>query len=201
MRRILMQALTSGERKRFVLHEYQGHPIDTWTQPATQIALAEATSFHQQAGWFPARSADYGDDVRARLEMGVDVRAADYIAALGKRKSLWLSLFDHRSFDGLLDAIVVPTTPFPATAIGVEDVSVKGNTEKVRAGLLRLNRPANFAELPAVSVPAGFTSAGLPVGLQIVGQHWQEKNLLQIAYAFEKTHDFHLRRPALALSP
>jgi aspartyl-tRNA(Asn)/glutamyl-tRNA(Gln) amidotransferase subunit A len=200
VRRILMQALTSGEEKRFVLHEYQGYSIDRWTEPATQIALAEATSFHQQSGWFPALSGDYGDDVLARLKMGVDVRATDYIAALGRRTSLWLSLFDHRSFSGLLDAIVVPTTPFPATVIGVEDVSIKGESEKVRTGLLRLNRPANFAELPAVSVPAGFTSSGLPVGLQIVGQHWQEKNLLQIAYAFEKTHDFHLRRPALALS-
>jgi aspartyl-tRNA(Asn)/glutamyl-tRNA(Gln) amidotransferase subunit A len=162
--------------------------------------LAEATDFHQRSGWFPVRAGEYGEDVRTRLEMGLDIRATDYLAAVKKRETAWLSLFDHRSFPGLLDAVVVPTTPFPATAIGVEEVSVNGEKERVRAGLLRLNRPANFAELPAISMPCGFTSSGLPVGLQIIGKNWQEKNLLQIAQAFERTHDYHLRHPSLTVS-
>jgi aspartyl-tRNA(Asn)/glutamyl-tRNA(Gln) amidotransferase subunit A len=109
----------------------------------------------------------------------------------------WLTLFDHRSFPGLLNAVVAPTTPFATPEIGAEEVPVDGQIEKVRAGLLRLNRPANFAELPAISVPCGFSSSGLPIGLQIIGWGWQELSLLRIAHAFEKAHDGHLRRPPL----
>jgi aspartyl-tRNA(Asn)/glutamyl-tRNA(Gln) amidotransferase subunit A len=111
----------------------------------------------------------------------------------------WLGLFGQAVAGVLLDAVVVPTTPFVATVIGTEEVSANGETEKVRAGLLRLNRPANFAGLPSISIPCGFTSSGLPVGLQIIGQSWQEKKTLQIAHAFENAHDYQLRRPPLAV--
>jgi aspartyl-tRNA(Asn)/glutamyl-tRNA(Gln) amidotransferase subunit A len=197
VRKILMKALSEPKRKTVSFHEYRARAVDGWTEPSTNIALAEATSFHQRSGWFPARSAEYGEDVRTRLEMGREVRATDYIAAFANRRTAWLSLFDHRSdFLGLLDAIVTPTTPFAATKIGVEEVSVNGETEKVRSALLRLNRPANFAELPAISVPCGFTATGLPVGLQIIGNGWREKSLLQFASAFERTHP-QLRRPSI----
>jgi aspartyl-tRNA(Asn)/glutamyl-tRNA(Gln) amidotransferase subunit A len=196
VRKILMNALTAAKRKTIYLHEYKSPGVPGWTGPSTNIALAEATAFHQGSGWFPARSAEYGEDVRTRLEMGREIRATDYIAALARRSSAWLSLFDHRSdFVGLLDAIVAPTTPFSATKIGVEEISVNGENEVVRAALLRLNRPANFAELPAISVPCGFTSAGLPVGLQIIGHAWQEKSLLQFAHGFERAHP-QPRRPS-----
>lgn len=132
--------------------------------------------------------------------MGTEIRATDYIAAFAARPTAWISLFDHRSdFVGLFDAIVTPSTPFAATGIGVEEVSVNGESEKVRAALLRLNRPANFAELPAISVPCGFTTSGLPVGLQIIGHDWQEKSLLQFAHAFEHAHPQN-RRPPLTSS-
>jgi aspartyl-tRNA(Asn)/glutamyl-tRNA(Gln) amidotransferase subunit A len=200
LRTVLMRSLKQGKHDPFVLHEYRASSVHTWTEPSTQIALAEATDFHRRSGWFPARAAEYGEDVRARLEMGLDVRAADYLAAIKTRESSWLSLFDHRSFPGFLNAVAVPTTPFPAPVVGVEELLLNGKTEKVRAGLLRLNRPANFTGLPAISVPCGFTSSGLPVGLQIIGNNWQEKALLQIAHAFEKAHDYCHRRPPVATS-
>jgi aspartyl-tRNA(Asn)/glutamyl-tRNA(Gln) amidotransferase subunit A len=195
VRTILMKALAPPKSEIVCLHEYRAPGVHGWTEPSTNIALAEATAFHQSSGWFPLRSAEYGEDVRTRLEMGGEIRATDYIASLAKRPTAWISLFDHRSdFVGLLDAIVTPVTPFSATEIGVEAVSINGESEKVRAALLRLNRPANFAELPAISVPCGFTPSGLPVGLQIIGHGWQEKSLLQFAHAFERVHP-QTRRP------
>ena len=200
VRKILMKTLAAPNGGLVCLHEYRAPTVNSWTEPSTNIALAEATAFHQSSGWFPSRSAEYGEDVRTRLEMGREIRATDYIAAFTKRQLAWLSLFDHRSdFVGLIDAIVTPTTPFSATKIGVEDISVNGETEKVRAALLRLNRPANFAELPAISVPSGFTPSGLPVGLQIIGHGWQEESLLQFAHAFQHAHPQN-RRPPLASS-
>jgi aspartyl-tRNA(Asn)/glutamyl-tRNA(Gln) amidotransferase subunit A len=196
VRDVLMGALSTGKHSPVVFHEYKVPSLDSWTEPSTAIALAEATDFHQRSGWFPARAADYGEDVRIRLEMGREIRATDYLAALSKRECAWIHLFDHRSdFRGLLDAIVAPTTPIPAPEIGVEEALVKGEKEKVRAALLRLNRPTNFAQLPSISIPCGLTTSGLPVGLQIIGQMWQELSLLRIAHAFENAHEHHLRRP------
>jgi aspartyl-tRNA(Asn)/glutamyl-tRNA(Gln) amidotransferase subunit A len=198
--KIVMNALEEKSSARFVLHKTQASPVHKWTDPSTSIALADATEFHQRSGWFPSRAKEYGQDVRTRLEMGLEVRAVDYLAALDMRTMAWLALFGPGVAGvGMLDALVVPTTPFAATEIGAEEISINGEKEKVRAGLLRLNRPANFAGLPSISIPCGFTSSGLPVGLQIIGQSWQEKKILQIAHAFESAHDYHMRRPPLAV--
>ncbi|HEY6386518.1 MAG TPA: amidase [Candidatus Acidoferrum sp.] len=200
VRAILMHALAAPKPMAVHLHEYRSPAVHGWTEPSTNIALVEATAFHQSSGWFPTRSTEYGEDVRARLEMGVEIRATDYIAALAKRPTAGVSLFDHRSdFAGLLDVIAAPVTPISATKIGVEEVSVNGVNEKVRAALLRLNRPANFAEFPAISVPCDFTTSGLPVGLQLIGHAWQEKSLLQIAHTFARAHP-QSRRPPLTSS-
>jgi aspartyl-tRNA(Asn)/glutamyl-tRNA(Gln) amidotransferase subunit A len=57
--------------------------------------------------------------------------------------------------------------------------------------------PCNLAGLPGLSIPCGFSQAGLPIGLQIIGNHFQEEIILQIAYAFEQHTDFHRRKPNL----
>jgi aspartyl-tRNA(Asn)/glutamyl-tRNA(Gln) amidotransferase subunit A len=199
VRKIAMDALEKKNHASFALHESRASWVHEWTDPSTNIALADATDFHVRSGWFPARASEYGEDVRTRLEMGLNIRAVDYLGALDMRTRAWLGLFGQTKAGALLDALVVPTTPFAATEIGMEEVSTNGETEKVRAGLLRLNRPANFAGLPSISIPCGFTSSGLPVGLQIIGQSWQEKTILQVAHAFERSHDYHLRRPPLAV--
>jgi aspartyl-tRNA(Asn)/glutamyl-tRNA(Gln) amidotransferase subunit A len=55
----------------------------------------------------------------------------------------------------------------------------------------------NLAGLPGVSIPCGFTQGGLPIGLQLIGQPFQEANLLAIAQAYEQGHDWHTRHPVL----
>nr|MDJ0885763.1 amidase family protein [Desulfobacterales bacterium] len=56
---------------------------------------------------------------------------------------------------------------------------------------------ANLAGIPGISVPCGFSSAGRPIGLQIMGRHFDEARLLQVAHNFEQATDFHKRKPAL----
>lgn len=161
-----------------------------------QIAWPEATHYHQQAGWFPARAADYGDDVRSRLEMGANVSATAYLSALELREKfiqqLLLTLEDEE-----LDALVVPTTPIAAPRIGQESIRLGDSEHPTRALLLRNNRPANLAGVPALSVPCGLTPEGLPAGLQFIGAVCKEHLLLQIALLFESAHG-QFRRPALA---
>lgn len=151
-----------------------------------QIAWAEATHYHQQAGWFPAKAAEYGEDVRTRLEFGTKVAATTYLKALEFREVFIQQL--HLALEGnRLDALISPTTPIAAPLIGEETTSVNGQNRPTRALLLRLNRPANLAGIPALSVPCGSTPEGLPIGLQLMGAVTQEFLLLRIAAAFEGT--------------
>lgn len=195
VRAILTKALQGLNSRQVVVHECSLPGIHAWTEPSTRIALAEATDFHTRSGWFPTRASEYGEDVRTRLEMGREVLAVDYLAALAARRHAAISMIPRSNPRSFPRALVVPTTPFPAPKSSEEEVHVDGEREKVRAGLIRLNRPANYSGLPSISVPCGFTASGLPVGLQIIGQPWGEKEILRIAHAFEKTHDFQRRRP------
>jgi aspartyl-tRNA(Asn)/glutamyl-tRNA(Gln) amidotransferase subunit A len=160
-----------------------------------QIAWAEATHYHRHSGFFPARSAEYGDDVRTRLEIGAKVLASDYLQALNHRVQ-FIHQFVRRMFEEKVDALLVPTTAIPAPVIGEEKTTVEGKDCTTRALLLRLNRPANLANVPAISLPGGFTDSGLPVGFQLIGARGAQFRLLSIARAYERTNP-QLRHPQL----
>jgi len=149
------------------------------------IAWVEATVYHQHAGWFPTRVAEYSPDVYKRLEMGMKVTAVDYLRARDMREQFkkdFLQIFSAND----LDALVVPTTPIAATRLGEDSVVIDGVSHPTRALLLRLNRPANLAGVPAISVPCGRTKAGLPIGLQFITEWTDEPLLLEIARDFER---------------
>ena len=150
-----------------------------------QIAWAEATLYHQQAGWFLEHSAEYGEDVRTRLEMGTHVSAVSYLKALQTREKFISAL--HLALENThVDALAVPTTPIAAPLIGEESTSINGSLHPTRALLLRLNRPANLAGVPAISVPYGRSELGLPIGLQFIAAVNQEPLLLGLARNFEQ---------------
>lgn len=162
-------------------------------EPATNIALAEATHYHQSQGFYPANIADYGQDVSGRLEMGTQVSAAHYLRAFDVKRQVEKDFdvaFEH------VDAIIAPAVPIPAPRIGDNAVIIAGEKETVRSALVRLNRPANLTGHPAISIPCGFTDDGLPVGLQLIGPKWSEATLLAISFAFQEATDWHNRRPA-----
>src|ERR1700722_1490466 len=152
-----------------------------------QIAWAEATHYHQQAGWYPLHAADYGEDVRSRLEMGQKVSALEYLRALDLRDKFIagspLALLENE-----FDAPVTPATPIAAPLIGEENISIAGKDHPTRALLLRLNRPANLGGLPPLSVPCGLTPSGLPAGLQFLAALNAESLLLDLANRFEQSH-------------
>jgi len=169
--------------------------LDASVGPSTNIALAEATHYHESKGHFPARSSEYGDDVRHRLELGRKVSAADYLRALEVKREITAE-FDSVFQD--VDAILAPTLPITAPLIGEKEVSIGGKKETVRSALVRLNRPANLTGHPAMSLPCGLTRSGLPIGLQLIGPYWSEFQLLSIALAYEDATEWHKRRPPIA---
>jgi aspartyl-tRNA(Asn)/glutamyl-tRNA(Gln) amidotransferase subunit A len=144
------------------------------------IHAPEASAYH--ATMLDAVPERYTPTVRLRLEMGRYVLAEDYIRALNAREVL------RRAVDAAIgdrDALVLPTLPIPAPPIGAESVAINGANEPVRALMLRLTQPFNLTGHPAVSIPCGRTSQGLPCGLQLVGRRNETEALLQAALACE----------------
>lgn len=168
--------------------------LEEASEPSTQIALAEALEYHESQGYFPARAADYGADVRKRLELGGTVRAVDYLRAQQSRERLRA---DFRAAFERVDAILAPAVPIPAPRIGEDTVVSAGETQSVRGALVRMNRPANFTGFPAISVPCGFTRSGMPIGLALHGPEWGEAKLLRIAFLYEQATEWHKRHPSL----
>jgi aspartyl-tRNA(Asn)/glutamyl-tRNA(Gln) amidotransferase subunit A len=161
----------------------------------TDVAIAHASSapavyihIHSSEGaTYHARTLDtladrYTPVVRRRLELGRYVLAQDYVRAMEGRELL------RREVDAALagcDALVLPTLPIPAPPIGAESVIVNGASEPVRALMLRLTQLFNVTGHPAISIPCGATSEGLPVGLHVVGHRSQTEALLHLALACE----------------
>lgn len=173
-------------KKQTTLVKSVSIPLLNETEDAgNRIAWAEATHYHQKSGWFPQHAAEYGDDVRDRIEKGTTILAVDFLEAMELRER-FIAEFHAAMLDQDLDALVVPTTPITAAKVGEESIAVGGTEYLTRALLLRLNRPANLAGIPALTVPCGFTQNDLPVGLQFIGPLNSEFTLLQLARNFEQ---------------
>jgi aspartyl-tRNA(Asn)/glutamyl-tRNA(Gln) amidotransferase subunit A len=140
------------------------------------------------------RAAGFGAEVKRRVMLGTYSLSAGYHEAYYGRAQKVRTLV-KRDFDavfGRVDAIVAPTTPNVAFRHG----------EKADPLAMYLNDvftvPASLAGLPALSVPCGFTRAGLPVGLQLIGKAFDESTLFRMAYAYEQATEWHTRRPELS---
>jgi aspartyl-tRNA(Asn)/glutamyl-tRNA(Gln) amidotransferase subunit A len=165
---------------------------------ASQLVIAEINDYHESQGYYPARAAEYGDDVRGHLEMGHKLLAVDYLRALPKRRQI---VEDFQAAFEEVDVILAPTSPIPAPRVGARTVHAPGEGDNiVRAELLRLTRPANQTGFPAISIPCGFTREGLPVGLQLMGPRWGEARLLAIALAYEEATEWHKGHPEFLAS-
>ncbi len=157
------------------------------------VISPEAYAYHE--GWIKTRPRDYGADVRQRLLVGAFVSGADYLK--GQRVRALIRDEVDRAL-GKLDVLVCATTPMPAPAVGQNEVAIGAETQPVRPNLIRFTRPFNLTGHPAASVPCGFTAAGLPVGLQIIGRPFDEATVLRAADAYQRVTDWHTRRPPAA---
>jgi aspartyl-tRNA(Asn)/glutamyl-tRNA(Gln) amidotransferase subunit A len=173
-------------RKRgFTLKEISIPLLDHTESAGNNIAWAEAARYHQKMDWFPRHAAEYGEDVRSRMEIGTRVSATAYLEAMEQREA-FIAQFHGALATAKVDALVVPTTPIPAPLIGEESTTIDGKDYATRALLLRLNRPANLAGLPAISLPAGLTPSGLPIGIQLIGCASRDDQVLSIGSSLEK---------------
>jgi aspartyl-tRNA(Asn)/glutamyl-tRNA(Gln) amidotransferase subunit A len=153
------------------------------TTPAVYMHIHSSEGATYHARTLDAVPDRYTPVVRCRLEVGRYVLAQDYHRAMEGRELL------RREVDAALedcDALVLPTLPIAAPVRGAESVLVNGAPEPVRALMLRLTQLFNVTGHPAISIPSGITSDGLPVGLQIVGHRDRTGDLLYAAQAVER---------------
>ncbi|MFJ7754204.1 Asp-tRNA(Asn)/Glu-tRNA(Gln) amidotransferase subunit GatA [Peribacillus muralis] len=140
------------------------------------------------------RAEGFGDEVKRRIMLGTFSLSSGYYDAYYKKAQKVRTLI-KRDFEDVFekyDLIVGPTTPTPAFKIG----------EKVDDPLTMyandiLTIPVNLAGVPGISVPCGFGANGLPLGLQMIGKHFDESTIYRAAHAFEQATDFHKQFPKL----
>ena len=131
----------------------------------------------------------YQPETLRRIRTGEKYSAAEYIRS---RRGLDEQRRRSRDFFTEVDLLITPTMPTPAPAIA-DLKKDPGALRPAELKLLRNTRPFNVWGLPAISVPCGFTKAGLPVGLQIAGPHWREDLVLKLAHAYEQATEWHKR--------
>jgi aspartyl-tRNA(Asn)/glutamyl-tRNA(Gln) amidotransferase subunit A len=153
------------------------------------VLYVEAASYYEV--YLHKRPDDFSDAVRELLQLGLLIRGTEYLAAQRGRTRL---VETFREALRRFDVLVTPTVPVSAPRIGEETLS---NGEGLRPGLLRLVTPFNTVGFPALSLPCGYTEAGLPIGLQLAAGPYKEALLLKVAYAYERSHRWLDRRPLL----
>ena len=130
----------------------------------------------------------FGEDVRRRLEDGAKTTSTEY--ALSRRMQAEVQKRCELFFESY-DLLITPTTPIAAPTI-------EGHDAVEQAGrLTRFTAPFNITGLPALSVPCGFTSEGLPIGLQIVARAWGDSKALNAGYAYEQGTEWHKKFPTI----
>jgi aspartyl-tRNA(Asn)/glutamyl-tRNA(Gln) amidotransferase subunit A len=159
---------------------------------STPISQAEASQIHTEH--LRDRALDIGADVRGRLYQGALTPATDYIKAQRAR-----TVYNARMAEAFqrFDALIAPTCPVGAPKLGERTVQVGDVAEPTLALLSRLTRPFNVSGVPTVSLPCGFTSYGVPIGLQIAGRPFEDASVLRIAHAYEQATEWHKRRPPI----
>lgn len=183
----------------FVLEEEGAEVVEVELPRASMelyrtVQMPEATLAHIQQGWLTERREFYSEHVLMRLLQGEQLSAVDYLRAQYERRILSSSM---RAVLQRVDAFVLPTLPVAAFPLDQmrQEIDIDGIMENSTSALLRVTMPFNLTGLPAVSIPCGFTTDALPLGLQIAGKPFEEATVLRIAHAYQQLTDWHSREP------
>jgi aspartyl-tRNA(Asn)/glutamyl-tRNA(Gln) amidotransferase subunit A len=144
--------------------------------------------------YMKTRAQGFGAEVKRRIMLGTYALSAGYYEAYYKKAQQVRTLIkdDFEEAFKIVDVIVTPTSPTPAFKIGEKAAEP---LQMYLSDIYTIS--ANLAGLPALSIPCGFSKNNLPLGLQIIGRPFEEETILKIAYAYEQSTEWHLRRPSL----
>ena len=149
------------------------------------IMMGEAFAYHEHN--LKTRREDYGEMVRNRFLLGGLLSMSDYVQAQRVRSLVKREMAEALS---AVDVLVTPTSPKPAAALE----GYSGGTTLTGPSF---TGPFNVSGIPAISVPGGFSSGGLPIGLQIAGKPFDESTVLRVAYAYQEEARWYETRPPI----
>lgn len=154
---------------------------------ATVLQCAEAATIHAQ--WMRGRSQDYSAEVRSRLHTGYHITATQYLEAL-RARGLLLARFINSEF-GNVDVMHAPILATPVPTLDESRFVDSARLPTFLAAITRCTRLFNYLGLPALSIPCGFSSAGLPIGFQLVGRPFSEMVLFRVGQAYQGATSWH----------
>jgi aspartyl-tRNA(Asn)/glutamyl-tRNA(Gln) amidotransferase subunit A len=136
----------------------------------------------------------FGTEVKRRIMLGTYALSAGYYEAYYRKASQVRTLIreDFQKAFSQCDVLLMPTAPTPAFHLGEK---VDDPLQMYLSDIFTI--PCNLAGLPGLSLPCGFSRQGLPIGLQVLSDHFQEEKIFRVAYAFEQNTEFHRRKPNL----
>ncbi len=171
-------------------------PMMKYAAAVRIAALADGLVAHEP--YLTTNREDYGSTVLYRTLAGQFVLGRDYAKAMKVQR---LIQEEYARVLQDVDFLVTPSSPVAAWRIDSETITLNGETYPVRgpgSGMTaRCTSPSNGTGLPAMSVPGGFTSTGLPIGVQLIGRAFEEQRLFQVAHAYEAVSPSRGKRPAL----
>jgi aspartyl-tRNA(Asn)/glutamyl-tRNA(Gln) amidotransferase subunit A len=141
-----------------------------------------------------SRSQGFGPEVKRRIMLGTYALSAGYYDAY-YRKGQQVRTLIKRDFDEAfreVDVIATPTAPTAAFKIGEKSADP---LQMYLSDIFTIS--VNLAGIPGISIPCGFTSTGLPIGLQLLGRHFDEESIFRAAHAYEQSTEWHTKRPSL----
>jgi aspartyl-tRNA(Asn)/glutamyl-tRNA(Gln) amidotransferase subunit A len=140
------------------------------------------------------RSTGFGSEVQRRIIIGTYALSAGYYDAYYKKASQVRTLImqDFTQAFETCDVLLAPVAPTPAFKLGEK---LEDPLSMYLSDIFTL--PPSLAGIAGMSVPCGFSEEGLPIGLQILGKHFDEEKLIRVAYNFEQATDFHIKKPNL----
>jgi len=186
-------ALKDFEKMGAHLVEIPIHNIHGNISAQLTIESCEPSTYHQR--WLRERPQDYGQDVRTLLEVGEMLLATHYLQAQRYRRVLRQEFIDAFR---RVDFFICPTLPFTATRIGETKVVIEnGRKEDMLSAIMQFTGVPSLTGLPALAVPCGFDSDGLPIGMQLIGKPFDEATLFQAGAAFQAMTNFHQQSPEI----
>lgn len=154
------------------------------------ILGAEAAAYHRDL--MQRQAEDISNNVRRELDAGMMILATDYL--LGQRVRR-LIVDDFAAAFAKVDLLVTPTTPIPAPRIGRTEIEIGGKTHSALGAIWRNVYPTNLTGSPTLCVPCGFSEAGLPISLQMIGRNFAELTLLKAGHCFQSATNWHKCMP------
>ena len=167
--------------------------MDTAWDTAQIIINGEANAWH--APYMQTQADDYGPQVRKFLDRGASTLAADYAKAL---QTKWHFRQEMLAACASVDALLTPGALTPAPVLGARSITIKGREVKMLPAVVSATCPFNVTGQPALTLPCGMSTDGLPLALQIVGKPFDEVTVLRIGHAYETHTEWHTHRPPVS---